>query len=347
MKIARCGLRCYTLLCLLYFPFTTAATNSLVAPETAVVNIALRGSISDPNAELSALGWCDDNLWLVPQYPNFNQRSNKTRGHFYRLTRRQITEYLSRAQAGAEVSPLAPEPVPVTDYQKLTRLRGYQGIEAFACDHNQAYLALEISRWGRQEATVMASARYQAGVWRIQTVGERLLSFTRIPNMGNEALVRVDQGLLSLHEVNSADLQINGKPQALLLDSALQSKAQPPMVDIPYRVTDATELDDQGRFWVINYLWQGDVFIQRQRDAFWQQFGRGLSHRQYKNVERLIELQWTGSEVKSTGRSPIDLLLPGATGRNWEGIVRLGDQGFLLVTDKHPGTLLGFVPKPE
>ncbi len=29
--------------------------------------------------------------------------------------------------------------------------------------------------------------------------------------------------------------------------------------------------------------------------------------------------------------------------RNWEGIVRLENRGFLLMTDKYPETLFGFV----
>jgi hypothetical protein len=30
--------------------------------------------------------------------------------------------------------------------------------------------------------------------------------------------------------------------------------------------------------------------------------------------------------------------------RNWEGLVRLDDYGFLLATDKYPRTILAFVP---
>jgi hypothetical protein len=37
----------------------------------------------------------------------------------------------------------------------------------------------------------------------------------------------------------------------------------------------------------------------------------------------------------------------GGLGRNWEGLVRLDDRGFLLVTDLFPGTILGFVPAPQ
>jgi hypothetical protein len=38
------------------------------------------------------------------------------------------------------------------------------------------------------------------------------------------------------------------------------------------------------------------------------------------------------------------LQLSDEAARNWEGVVRLEDRGFLLVTDTFPRTLLGFVP---
>jgi hypothetical protein len=35
------------------------------------------------------------------------------------------------------------------------------------------------------------------------------------------------------------------------------------------------------------------------------------------------------------------------TPRNWEGIVRLDERGFLLMTDEDPDTILAFVPRPQ
>jgi hypothetical protein len=32
--------------------------------------------------------------------------------------------------------------------------------------------------------------------------------------------------------------------------------------------------------------------------------------------------------------------------RNWEGLVLFDQRGFLVATDKYPGTLLGFVEMP-
>ena len=41
---------------------------------------------------------------------------------------------------------------------------------------------------------------------------------------------------------------------------------------------------------------------------------------------------------------PIQIELDEKASRNWEGIVRLDDRGFLVATDKYPEMILGFIP---
>lgn len=344
MEFARAWLACITLYGLFCSAAAIAKPEYQLAAEIDVIDIALAGNVTSREAELSALAWCDQELWMVPQYLNFTDRNNSKVGHLYRLTRKQIIRYLSALRSGDSPVPLQPDEIKVTGLHRLEGLRGYQGVEAFACEGSEGFFAVEINRWGRREATVLAKVINEAGHWRIESVSQRLLSSTNIPNKGNEALVIAPQGLLSLHEVNAESLQIAGKPSAVLVDKNLQKTNSVGMDAIPYRVTDATELDQNNRFWVVNYLWSGDTPLHQASDRFWQKHGRGKSHANVNNVERLIELEWTGSDVKLTGRAPVDLRLPGQAGRNWEGVVRLDNQGFLLVTDKHPSTMLGFVP---
>ena len=79
-------------------------------------------------------------------------------------------------------------------------------------------------------------------------------------------------------------------------------------------------------------------------DAEW---GVGTSHAEFEQVERLVEMQLSDDAVTIVPAPPIQLeLVDAETSRNWEGIVRLDDRGFLLVTDKYPETVLGFVPLP-
>ena len=48
-----------------------------------------------------------------------------------------------------------------------------------------------------------------------------------------------------------------------------------------------------------------------------------------------------------TDRAPIQFeLLDEASPRNWEGVARLGERGFVAATDKYPETMLAFIPAP-
>jgi len=313
------------------------------AAETAVTYLPLSGPVADREAELSALDWCGEQLVMVPQYLNFDDHSNHQQGHWYQLAKQSVIDYLAAIDAGQKPAQLVPAAIPVTQIDKLEALPGYDGIEAFVCVGDEAFIAVEIDRWGTREATVPARLVKTDAGWQVEEVGERLKSLSGIGNKGNEALLLTEQGLISIHEINSERFQ-GHTPQALRLNKKLKPVAKVAMAEIPYRLTDATQLDAEGKFWVSNYQWRGDSDLRQPVDPFWQQFGQGASHVHSEDVERLIELQWTGQEIVFTGRPPIDLQLIAESGRNWEGIVRLDQRGFLLVTDKYPATLLGFVP---
>jgi hypothetical protein len=114
------------------------------------------------------------------------------------------------------------------------------------------------------------------------------------------------------------------------------------MAGLEYRVTDATSADEQGRFWVTNYLWPGDSVLQVLSDPLGGP-AAGSRSSEVGWVERLVELQITPEGISTTDRQPL-YIEPGEGPRNWEGIVRLGELGFLVVIDKFPSTRLAFVP---
>ena len=61
-------------------------------------------------------------------------------------------------------------------------------------------------------------------------------------------------------------------------------------------------------------------------------------------MERLIDFEIRNDQIKLSNRSPIQLSLDKENSRNWEGIVRLDNKGFLIATDKYPRMILGYVP---
>jgi hypothetical protein len=98
---------------------------------------------------------------------------------------------------------------------------------------------------------------------------------------------------------------------------------------------------------VINYFYPGDEDLKSTLDPIAEEFGQGLTHSGSEIVERLVEFQYRPEGIEFSGSAPIQLQRRGdGEARNWEGIARLDDLGFLLVTDEHPETILGFVGYP-
>jgi hypothetical protein len=155
-------------------------------------------------------------------------------------------------------------------------------------------------------------------------------------------MVLHDGSILTFYEANGAN--INPHPVAHRFDLSLAAQGTTPMANLEYRITDATQVDGDGKFWVMNYLFPRDASkLKVGDDPIARRWGRGATHATHQSVERLVELQITSGGVRLTDRAPIQLQLASdGVSRNWEGLVRFED-GFLLVTDTHPRTLFGYV----
>lgn len=165
-------------------------------------------------------------------------------------------------------------------------------------------------------------------------------------NMTDETLLVAGDRLITIYEANGA--VVNPEPVARSFDFSLRSLDTVPFPTIEYRITDATALDNTGRFWALNYFWPGDkTKLKPAADALAAKYGEGPTHARFTTVERLVEFQYTASGISLVDTPPIQLeLIDDDHSRNWEGVVRLDGRGFLLMTDTHPETILGFVPAP-
>ena len=116
-------------------------------------------------------------------------------------------------------------------------------------------------------------------------------------------------------------------------------------MNIEYRITDATKVDENNKFWSINYFWPGDKkALEPSKDLIFENTPKGDSHQSSNIVERLIEFEIKNKRIILTKSEPIQLVLNEDSPRNWESIVRFGNKGFLIATDKHPRMILSFVP---
>ena len=164
-----------------------------------------------------------------------------------------------------------------------------------------------------------------------------------IKNMGFESILRYKSRLMVLYEANGKN--VNKNPSALLYNSSLEAKGFISFPNLEYRLTDITSLDSKNKFWVLNYFWPGEKDrLNPAKDSILKDVKEGKTHNKYEHVERLVEYEISGDKVVRTSTPPIQLSLEKKS-RNWEGLARLDDKGFIIIVDEHPRTILAFIPK--
>ena len=297
--------------------------------ETEVNYLPLNEFASNKDWEFSSLTWYKDNLILLPQYP-----SKVNGGAFLYMRKHEILESIENKTS------LEPKLIKVD----MTNLESFEshgsGFEAIVFKGDTVYVSIESMSLFETVAVIMMG-KIDSTSLSIKFNTDKKLELPNLSGKGNlsEEAIFVDKNYLyAIHESNSYKL-----PQFFQIPLDLKNYKKMPFPQINYRITDVTALDDSLKFYAINYFWEGDDSDFPLEDIYAEKWGIGKSHKQFNNVERIIELKLDAKSVKITQKEPIYLRLD-KNGRNWEGIVKLDDLGFLVITDKHPASILGFIP---
>ncbi len=329
----------------------------------------ITGPLSDPDAEVSGMAWKGDTLVVLPQFPTRFGGDGEL--GFFSIDRAQISSAMELGRSG----PIVPRQVTCNAPGLEQMVRGFDGLEAIALLGDRFFLTVEAGE-GREMAGYLLSARFEAegGHVSIDTARFCEIPFAlSIPNFADETIVALQNEVFTMGEANGVN--VNPEPRAKRFSPDLEFLGCFALPAIEYRVTDATAVDGDGRFWVINYFWppEGDKLNPAPDEEPWPldsdplaadaRRSDGPSDVSEENrgqeggdgercIERLLELrvvQSAGGEgyIERTSTPPI-YLVPQDDGecRNWEAVVRLGDDGFLVMTDRFPTTLLAFVPNP-
>lgn len=330
------------LLCLVLSSCQPAVTPTGVVPEQPVVLLPLSGPLAEARSELSGLAWLGDRLLLLPQYPErFDEAGGD--GALFTLTRAEILACLPQG----DCPPLLPQPLRL-EAPGLTQLvPGFEGFEAIAFDGTTAYLTIEASPGGGMMG-YLVRGRYDAAQNSLRLELDTLHPLppqAELDNMSDEALLLLPEGVLTFYEANGRS--VNPQPVARQFDRDLQPLADLPLPALEYRLTDVSDLDAEGRFWAINYFYPGDRKLRPAEDAL-AQYGMPTAQVGREPVERLVQFSWSAEAgLQRVDRPPIWLAAAeDGEARNWEGLVQLDGEGFLLVTDRFPNTQLGFVAAP-
>jgi hypothetical protein len=296
--------------------------------------IALTGPLSRRSAEISGMDWYGEYLILLPQY--FNHADGRV---LYAIPKSIILEYL-QDPAASSIDAIR---IPVEDQLfGEGEEYGFEGYEGITFIGNQVYLTVEIhADDGMKGYLISGEIEPDLSLVVLDTEGRQMIPLPRqVDNLTDEALLPVENQVITIFEANG--VIDNPSPTANIFDADLDLIGHLPFPTIEYRLTDATRLDSDHNFWVINSFSP----LKPMDDLLEKKYGEGCTHAYYRWVERLVELHYdpqTGITLADS--PPIQLALPRTLFfRNWEGIARLDNLGLLIASDKYPGTILGFVP---
>ena len=308
-------------------------------PETAVVEISLAPPLSERWSEISGLDWHGDKLVFLPQYPDrFESDSD---GLLFYIGKEQIETYLDDKNSSA----IVPEKINLNCLWLNDQIDGFQGFEAIAFRDSVAYLAIEANNDTMSGYLVMGIVNEN-----LKSIGlneNKIISIpmpVQIRNTAFETLMITDRFVIAVYEANGKN--VNPTALAVYFDFQLNYVGDLPFPAIEYRVTDATRINNDSTFWVSNYFFNKEMDRYNPADdVLEQKYGKGETHYRFTFSERLINLKLGPDGIEYGPLPPLQIeLVSDADQRNWEGLVILPGRGFLIVTDKFPRTIFGFIP---
>ena len=303
----------------------------LFSDEIAVKEIPLKGLITDRQQEMSGMDWYGNNLFLLPE---------NLGGFLFVISKDDIYQSINSNNP----NPITPNQISfiTPDYSKT--IPGFEGFESIAFFGDQFVVTLEAKSDGKMHGYI-AWGKINPKTLKAIINDEDLLELpvpTQVKNMTYESALIHENSVILFYEANGKNLRKSAWQHIVSLNDNHSARIDFP--NIEYRITDVTKIDHQNKFWAINYLWPGDIDrLNPAEDLISAKYGKGETHQSSKAVERLVEFQIQNGAIHLTNQKPLQIQLLEDNSRNWEGLVRLDKKGFLIVTDKFPGSLLRFI----
>lgn len=332
------GLAAVVILFVFFNPSNEDGKTSSILEEQAVVTLSLSGPLSEPRAEISGLAWYDDNLILLPQYPNvFDENGD---GLLYYLPKEEILAYLD----GTSTKALEPRPIQLVAPDLADQIRNFQGFESIGFSDSRAFLTIESGDGTDMQGYLISGiispdlSQLELDTTKLASIDPQAVS----ANHTDESILVFGDKIVTFYEVNGE--AVVADPVAHVFDFDLNPMGTIPMTNMEYRLTD-TVLSSANEFWGIDYFYPGDTDLIPRDDPITDTYGKGNTQSKFDHIERLVKFTYSDEGISFAKSAPIPLVLTEDI-RNWEGLAILDDRGFLLATDKFPVTILGFVAFP-
>tara|TARA_B100000427_G_scaffold329255_1_gene344730 strand:+ start:605 stop:1549 length:945 start_codon:yes stop_codon:yes gene_type:complete len=297
----------------------------LFAKDVLIEEIYLEGLITNPKQEISGMDWYNNNLFFLPE---------NLEGYLFMITKNQIKKQISLKNKES-ISPKKTK-FYTPNYSKL--IPGFDGLEAIAFKDNKVYITIEAENNDRMESYIVWGT-IDSESYDIKIDNDNIKKVEtpiQIDNLSYESILIHKDNALLLYEANGANLQENPFQFLISLNDFSSKKIKFPTIE--YRITDATKIINN-KFWAINYYWPGD---KKNLNPALDKVSKSKKGSD-KTVERLVEFKITNNHIELTNEEPINLILESDKSRNWEGMVRLEESGFLIITDKYPRMIFAYV----
>ena len=317
---------------MIHFLIIAIVSSSLIfGKEAKVQEIKLLGLITDRKQEISGMDWYQDRLFLLPENMG---------GFLFSISKAEILDAIVGSK-GVAITPKKTR-FKTPDYSSL--IKGFDGFEAIAFDGDKIYISIEAEHNGKMIAYLVwgkidsKSLEVNIDEKSLQPISTPI----QLDNISFESLLINDKDIIMIYEANGLNLRKNAKQT--VFSHKRKNTSQIDFPNIEYRITDVTRIDNNGRFWAINYFWPGDKkLLIPGKDNVLNKIKQGSSHSRSDQIERLVEFQLNKGEISISDTKPIQLFLESDASRNWEAVARLDDRGLLIATDKHPKMILGYV----
>ncbi|MBK8945146.1 MAG: hypothetical protein IPM32_07695 [Ignavibacteriae bacterium] len=301
--------------------------------------IPLNGEISGRNSEISGLCWYNDFLLLVPQYPNFI--SENENGIIYFIKKSEILDYLFEKK----INEISPKTFEINLSNLGEYLNSGSGFEAISVINDKIYLSIESMNDGKMKSLII-SGKIDTIYFTISLDKNSVTEIptsTEIYNLSCESIAAKNDTIIPIYEANGKN--VNPNTFVNIYNNNLEVLEKVIFPNIEYRITDATEIDENGKFWAINYFFPKDEKkLNPANDDIFNIFGIGKSHQNSKVVERIVEFEIKNGRISFSEKNPMYIKLLENESRNWEGLAKLDEKGFLIITDTFPKTIFAFIP---
>lgn len=308
--------------------------NSLV--EQPLTEIPLKGLVTKKKSELSGLTWLGDTLILLPQYP---EKFGKP-GVLFTIPKKSIIDFLD----GKSTDPITPGTIYLFMPNLEEAINGFEGFESIVINSDIVYLTIESGK-GSYMMGYIISGKISLDSTEIRLDSSKIVSIppaVQLDNRTDEALIYYKNRLYTFFEANGKN--ITPHPVAHIFDLNLNSLETISFPQLEYRVTDAA-IGSNNEIWIINQASSKDIDILPLYSSETAAPTSGTETNNLNQSTRLVKLEFTNNGFVLSESPPIQIK-PSDTYHNWEGLAVLDDRGFLLVTDKSPDTILGFIKKP-